>query len=401
MGQEKNKKFSFGPGFLITAAFIGPGTVTTCSIAGAQFGYVLIFALVFASITTIILQEMSGRLGLISGIDLAKSLREYPGSKISRFFYILLTFSAITFGCAVYEAGNVIGGSLGMEMVTTVPKNYWVILISVFAWFILSRGKYKLIEYFLVTLVFVMSVSFVATAIIIKPDISQLLNGFIPKFPRGSSYVILALVGTTVVPYNLFLYSAVVREKWKSISDLPFLRKDLYVSISLGGIISASIVVTSAAAFYSHGIPLERGAQLADQLKPLFGPVTKVLFGIGFFAAGMSSALTAPYAAAFASAGVFNWEKGTRDVRFKLTWTGVILAGLIVSLFNLNPIAVIIFAQAANGLILPIASIFLLIIINDRNMMKEQRNNFLQNIIGIAAIIIVIIIGMMNLIRVF
>ena len=133
MGLKKDKKFSFGPGFLITAAFIGPGTVTTCSMAGAQFGYALIYALIFAVLTTIILQEMSGRLGLVSGFDLAQSLREYPASNFIRIFFILLTFCAITFGCAVYEAGNVIGGALGMEMVTSVPKKYWVIIISVFA----------------------------------------------------------------------------------------------------------------------------------------------------------------------------------------------------------------------------------------------------------------------------
>ncbi|MCP2519583.1 Nramp family divalent metal transporter [Candidatus Aminicenantes bacterium AC-708-M15] len=398
---QKNKKFSFGPGFLITAAFIGPGTVTTCSLAGAKFGYALIYAMVFATLTTIILQEMSGRLGLASGFDLAQALREFPENKILKIIYILLTFSAITFGCAVYEAGNIIGGSLGLEMVTPISKNYWVILISFLAGVLLSTGKYNWIEKFLITLVAIMGFSFLTTAIIVRPDFKDILKSFVPTFPLNSFYYILALIGTTVVPYNLFLHSAVVKEKWKSIKDLTNLRKDLFLSISLGGIISISIIITSAVAFYAKGIPLEKGAQLAEQLEPLFGPIAKILFGIGFFAAGMSSALTAPYAAAFASAGVFNWKRGKKDFRFNLVWAGVILIGLFISLLNLNPLAVIVFAQAANGLILPVASIFLLLILNDINKLRNYANNLFQNILGIITVAIVSAIGIWHIIRIF
>jgi len=398
---QKSKKFSFGPGFLITAAFIGPGTVTTCSLAGAKFGYSLIYALLFATITTIILQEMSGRLGLASGFDLAQSLREFPENKIIKIIYILLTFSAITFGCAVYEAGNIIGGSLGLEMVTPISKNYWVILISFLAGVFLSTGKYHWIEKFLITLVAIMGFSFLTTAIIVHPDFKNILKSFIPSFPSNSFYYILALIGTTVVPYNLFLHSAVVKEKWESIKELSNLRRDLILSISLGGIISISIIITSAVAFYARGISLEKGAQLAEQLEPLFGPVAKILFGIGFFAAGMSSALTAPYAAAFASAGVFNWKRGKKDFRFNLVWAGVILIGLFVSLLNLNPLAVIVFAQAANGLILPVASIFLLLVLNDRDKLRNYANNLFQNILGIITVAIVSAIGIWHIIRIF
>ena len=119
---RKDKKSSFGPGFLVTAAFIGPGTVTSCSMAGAQFGYSLIFALVFATVTTIILQEMTGRLSLGSKRDLGQSLREFPQSPLTKSIFAILTLFSITFGCAAYEAGNIIGGSLGLEMVTSISQ---------------------------------------------------------------------------------------------------------------------------------------------------------------------------------------------------------------------------------------------------------------------------------------
>lgn len=395
------KKASFGPGFIVTAAFIGPGTVTSCSLAGAHFGYALIYAMVFATITTIILQEMTGRLSLASEFDLAQSLKEHPKSKISRVFFAVLTLLSITFGCAAYEAGNIIGGSLGLEMVTSVPRQYWVGLISIVAIFVLSRRKYKLIEMFLIFLVFLMSISFLATMIIVKPNLFLAVKGIIPSFPKNSLYLILALVGTTVVPYNLFLHSSAVKQKWESLSDLNTLRKDLILAISLGGLISAAIIVTSAVAFYGRGLTIETGAQLAQQLKPLFGSLSNIMFGIGLFAAGLSSALTAPYAAAFASSGVLGWRGGHNSLKFRGVWLGVILVGFVVSSLNLRPLAVIMFAQVANGLVLPIASLFLLIVLNSRKIMGNLVNNLRQNLLGIIVILIVSLLGAWNIIKLF
>ena len=398
---KKNRKSSYGPGFLVTAAFIGPGTVTTCSLAGANFGYALIFALVFATVTTIILQNMTGRLSLGSNHDLGQALREFPKSRVTRSIFLILTLSSITFGCAAYEAGNIIGGSLGLEAVTSVSNKVWVAVISLTAVFILGLGKYKLVEKILIFLVFLMSVSFLTTLIIIKPDFFSILKGMVPTFPKNSLFFILALVGTTVVPYNLFLHSSAVKEKWRSVSDLKTVRKDLLLSITLGGIISASIVVTSAVAFYEQGLAPEDGVQLAQQLKPLFGTFTNVLFGLGFFAAGMSSALTAPYAAAFASSGILGWKKGPDSKQFKAVWMGVILVGFVVSILNLKPLVVIVFAQAANGLVLPIASIFLLIVLNNRQKMGNLVNTAHQNIIGTLIILIVTCLGLWNIVKLF
>ncbi len=397
----KNKKSSYGPGFLVTAAFIGPGTVTTCSLAGAQFGYALIYTLVFAIVTTIILQGMTGRLSLGSNHDLAQSLREFPQSRMTRNIFIVLTLSSITFGCAAYEAGNIIGGTLGLETITSIPHKYWVALISLLAVLILGLGKFKLVEKLLIFLVFLMSVSFLTTLIIIKPNLLSLLKGMVPSFPNNSLYLILALVGTTVVPYNLFLHSAAVKEKWHKAVDLKKVKKDLLLSITLGGIISISIVMTSAVAFYEKGLTPEDGIQLAQQLKPLFGTFTNFLFGLGFFAAGMSSALTAPYAAAFASSGVLGWKGGPDSKKFKGVWLGVIVVGFLVSGLNLKPLAVIVFAQAANGIVLPVASIFLLIVLNNRQRMRQLANNIRQNILGTLIVLIVTCLGLWNIVKLF
>ena len=398
---RKNNKASFGPGFLVTAAFIGPGTVTTCSLAGANFGYALIFALVFATITTIILQGMTGRLSLGSGLDLAQSLREHSQNRWTRILFIILTLSSITLGCAAYEAGNIIGGSLGLDIITPVPKKVWVVLISLVAMLILGAKKYRLVEKVLIFLVFLMSLSFITTLIIIKPDISAILKGFIPTFPKNSLFIVLALIGTTVVPYNLFLHSSAVKEKWKTKEHLKDVNRDLLLAVCLGGFISISIIVTSAVAFHAGGIPLESGIQMSQQLKPLFGNFANIMFGMGFFAAGMSSAITAPYAAAYASSGILNWKGGQNSKGFIAVWMGVLLAGMTVSLLNLKPLSVIVFAQVANGIILPLASVFLLVVLNNRRKMGKLANTLRQNIIGGIIILIVSVLGLWNIFKLF
>ena len=398
---RKNNKASFGPGFLVTAAFIGPGTVTTCSLAGANFGYALIFALVFATITTIILQGMTGRLSLGSGLDLAQSLRGHSQNRGTRILFIILTLSSITLGCAAYEAGNIIGGSLGLDLITPIPQKVWVVLISLVAIFVLGAKKYRIVEKVLIFLVFIMSLSFITTLIILKPDITAVLKGFIPTFPKESLFFVLALVGTTVVPYNLFLHSSAVKEKWKTKENLRDVNRDLLLAVCLGGFISISIVITSAVAFHAEGIPLENGIQMAQQLKPLFGNFTNIMFGIGFFAAGMSSAITAPYAAAFASSGILNWKGGQNSKGFRAVWMGVLLAGMAVSLLNLKPLSVIVFAQIANGIILPVAAIFLLVVLNNRRQMGKLANTLRQNIIGGIIILIVSALGLWNILKLF
>lgn len=396
---RKHKTSRYGPGFLVTAAFIGPGTVTTCSLAGARYGFALLYALVFATVTTLLLQEMTGRLSLASGHDLGQALRSFPRRQAARWAYAVLTLSAITFGCAAYEAGNLTGGALGLEILTSLPHRVWVALISMAALLILGRKSYKLVERTLILLVFLMSIAFLATALLVRPSLSAVAGGLVPSLPSGSLILVLALVGTTVVPYNLFLHSAAVKEKWTARAQLKDVKRDLKVSIGLGGLISAAIVITSASAFFTHGKSIELGIHMAAQLKPLFGAAAQILFGLGFFAAGMSSAVTAPYAAAFASSGILGWDKGQDSWRFRCVWAGIILIGLLVSLFGFNPISIIIFAQAANGVILPVAAVFLLVVLNNRAYMGDLCNNWKQNAIGIAITAVVSGLGIWNLVR--
>lgn len=385
------KKSKFGPGFLVAAAFIGPGTVTTATLAGAKYGYSLIWVVLIAILAAVVLQEMVGRFSLSTKIDVAAALVRLTKHRWLKLGFQALGFLAIIVGCAAYEAGNIIGGSLGLSILTDFPKYLWVLLISMAAIILLWWRNYKFIEKFLIALVVIMGISFFISAIIVKPDFAGIIKGFIPGIPGDSMLLVLALLGTTVVPYNLFLHSSTILKKWKDQNDIPWMRTDTYLSIGLGGVITVSIIVTAAAAYFLQGMVIESPADLSLQLAPLYGKLAKIFFGIGLFSAGLSSAITAPYAAAWTASGLFGWKENSRA--FRSIFLVVILFGAVVSIFALRPLHMIVIAQVTNALLLPIVSLFILYLLNKKET-GEYRNTIFQNALFVIVFVIIVIINL-------
>ncbi len=401
------KGFSkFGPATLVTAAFIGPGTITTCTIAGTSYGYALIWALIFSAGATMILQEMSARLGIVGRKGLGSGIREMTTSKGSRIVAIVLIISAIGIGNAAYETGNIIGGTLGLEAITgkfeislgQYSLSIWPLIIGLTAFILLFSGNYKVIELFLVGLVILMSLTFITTAFIVKPDISGIFKGsLIPSVPPGAGLTIVALIGTTVVPYNLFLHSSAAKSKWNGAEDLPTARKDSFVSIGVGGLISIAIIITASSAFFGQGGLIRNAGDLAVQLEPLLGNWAKYFLSAGLLAAGVSSTITAPLAAAYAVTGILGKEMGTKGLLFRFTWITVLATGVLFSSLGLNPISVITFAQFANGLLLPVIAGYLLWVMNRKEILGKHVNTLTSNILGIIVLIVTIALGLKSI----
>ncbi len=401
---------SIGPAALVTAAFIGPGTITTCSIAGAKFGYALLWGLLFSIIATVVLQEMSARLGIVARKGLGEALREQARNPITKFITAFLVLSAILIGNAAYETGNILGGALGLETISGISSisitdsfkiNIWGPLIGLSAFILMIIGSYKSIERMLIILVILMSLAFITTSIVIMPVWKEIFKGiFVPSVPKGSVLTIVALIGTTVVPYNLFLHSSAVQEKWKDKSGLNEARTDIFVSIIIGGLISMSIVVTSAVAFWGSNHEIKGAGDLAIQLEPLLGNWAKIFLAFGLFAAGISSAVTAPLAAAYATSGILGWKKNLKDKKFKLVWIFILLIGIIFSAFGFKPIQAIVFAQITNGILLPIIAIYLLWVMNSKKILGDFKNNLISNIIGFAVVIVAVGLGVRSILSV-
>lgn len=398
---------NIGPGPLIAAAFIGPGTVTLCVIAGVQFGYTLLWAMLLSILITLSLQEMSARLGIVSQKGLSEILRSELKHPIAKILTLILVLTAIVVGNAAYEAGNISGGALGLETIFGNPYlsfgnfqfNGFTLCIGALAFALLYFGNYKILERLLITLVIFMSLAFLITAIIIQPNVSKIINGlFVPSFPEGSSLIIIGIIGTTVVPYNIFLHASLAKTKWQKTSSLSHAKKDTIIAVALGGLISICIIIPAAILPFNG---VKNAADLANALKPLFGDYAKYCIAIGLIAAGLTSAITAPLAASYVTCGCLGWSTNLKSKRFRWVWMSIIGIGIIVSSLGLKPIEVIKFAQIANGILLPIIVGLLLWIMNKSAILGAFKNSKWQNSFGIVILIITIILGTKAILQVF
>ena len=403
----KNWFKNIGPGPLVAAAFIGPGTVTVCTLAGVGFGYSLLWAMVLSIVATVVLQEMSARLGIITQKGLSEIIRTEIKNPILKGLAIVIILSAIVIGNAAYEAGNISGGVLGLQTLVGNPAleigaislNLLSVIIGIIAFVLLYLGNYKFIERVLVGLVILMSFAFVITAILTKPSLSSILKGvFIPQFSSESLLTVIALIGTTVVPYNLFLHAALVKEKWKHSSDLKHARKDTLMAIILGGLVSMSIIISSASLQFQE---IKSASDLAISLEPLFGSFAKYFLAIGLFAAGITSAITAPLAAAYVACGCLGWESKLKSGKFRAVWMFILLTGVLFSSINIKPIDIIKFAQVANGILLPIIAGFLIWIMNKSSLLGMHKNNIKQNVLSLIILGISILLSMATLNKIF
>jgi Mn2+/Fe2+ NRAMP family transporter len=342
---------------------------------------------------------MAARIGLITQKGLAELLRRQLANSIWQQPALWLIILAIVLGNTAYQAGNIGGGVLGLEAILGpltsevfgLRVNFAALTLGLGAFIVLSQNSDKRLTKVLTVLVLFMSLSFVITALIIQPDIADLVSGLVqPTIPDKSVWTIIGLIGTTIVPYNIFLHASLVRKKWHSIDALPKLQRDTYWTIGLGGLVSMSIVICAAG---SGIMQINNAADLAQGLRPLYGSMATLLMGVGLFAAGMTSAITAPLAAAYVASGCLGWPTDLNHKRFKLVWRTVLLVGVVLASLQIKPIILIQVAQVANGTLIFIIVALVLWLINQQTLMKKATNTPLQNILGVIVFVITLVVG--------
>lgn len=268
-----------------------------------------------------------------------------------------------------------------------------------------------MLEKVFIVLVSLMSISFLVTAFMIGPDILKLIKGlFVPNISEKSVFTVLALVGTTVVPYNLFLHASLVSQKWKNKEDLKAAKRDSLLAIILGGVVSMSIIITATGIV---GTEVNSVLDLAKSLEPLYGKSAKYFIGLGLFAAGITSAITAPIAAAFVASSCFGWKPDFKSKKFRSVWITILCLGILLIFFGSNvqiirfynfvltPIEIIKFSQITNGILLPVIAIFLLWVVNKKSVMGKFKNNLTQNIMGFLIVVLSVILGVKAIFKVF
>jgi manganese transport protein len=310
--------------------------------------------------------------------------------------------AAVVLGCAAYEAGNLLGGVAGAALATGLPRRGLTLVALGSAAVLLWLGTTRTVSRVLGGVVAFMGVAFLVTAARLGPDPSSLVRGaLLPRLPPGSPLLVMGLIGTTVVPYNLFLGSGIARGQ-----TLRELRFGLGVAVVLGGVISMGVLVAGTAV----DLPFTFDA-VGQALRSRIGGWAESLFAWGLLAAGLSSAITAPLAAAVTARGLLargDGEGGStpqarwrdRSWRFRLVWLLVLLTGAGFALADVRPIPAIILAQALNGLLLPFVAVFLLLVVNDVRLMGgEGRNGPLSNAVMGVVVLTTVALGGLNVWR--
>ena len=395
---------NIGPGALVAAGFVGPGTVTTCTVSGASYGYTMLWALLFATVATIIFQEMAARVGIVTQEGLGENIRDRISHPVLKWIAIVIVIIAIFIGNTAYETGNITGGILGIQAIADIPMIPVVIVIGILAFICMWIGSYKLVEKILTAIVIFMGLVFFITALFSPVDWGAVAAGlFTPALPEGQDaskgiLTAVGLIGTTIVPYNLFLHASGAAERFKDPEQISDARFDTVLSIGLGGIISMAILICAAANIHAAtGVTVANGKDMAVALQPLLGSWATIMIGIGLLAAGFSSAITAPLSAAYAVNGVLGWGKTLKDMKFKVIWMIVLVLGCIMAVTRgKSPTQLILVAQAANAILLPIMAFFVMYVANGKDLGK-WRNHAFANVCGVVSIVITLFMCYRNM----
>jgi manganese transport protein len=349
---------------VISAAFIGPGTVTTCSLAGASYGTSLLWALTFSTIATLTLQEAAARITLASSMSLGEILVKRHGHR-GRWLNRLLA-GGVILGCGAYEAGNLLGAVAGVRLILDVPVWAVSVVLGALAYLLLSIRSLSVLTRFLGLLVFILGLAFIMVcAGAFEKPVEIITHSLMPQISHGSALLITGLIGTTIVPYNLFLGSGI--GQGQSVSEM---RRGLIPAIIIGGIVSMAIVI--AGTLIIGEFSFQNAAQVLGQR---LGPWGESLYALGLFGAGFTSLVTAPLAASITAKSLLS----TTDRQTSHVWRGVLGVGIVFGIAQFKPIPVILAAQIANGLLLPFITWQLFRCLNDQKLIPSAFVNRLPH----------------------
>jgi len=398
----KEKIKGMGPGILVVGTFMGPGSITSATRSGASFGYTLLWTVVFSIIAVIVLQEMASRFGIVTQTGLAEGMVSYLKNRpvLRRILIVAIAFS-ITLGGMAYMGGDLTGTAMGVSTITGVPSNVVAAIWGCCILIIINIGDdvLKTLMKLLAVTVTVMAVVFTLTMIVTKPNIGEIFKGVLPTIPSGSALTCVAMIGTTVVPYNMFIHATSSRRTWSDPKQLPLSRFDTTITMIIGGIITAAIMISAGTVI--RGIEVTSAADMAGSLEPLLGSFAKPFLCIGMIAAGVSASTGTPLGVSYVLAGLFGWEMNKKDKRFFFTNVIVVVTGIIVAATGFNPVSIIMTAQAVNGIFLPVV-VFLLIYLTSREkLMGKYKSTPVQNILGILVGLVTLVVGISSIVSFF
>ncbi len=388
-----------GPAAVITSAFIGPGTITTSTIAGANFGYALLWSVVFSGISLIIIMNMASRLGIAGNKNIIEGATDLlPNSKAWKTFIVVFIAIAMGLTALGFEAGNIIGATTGLSDVLGLEIWLSALIIGVLSAAAIWFSTPNIIELIMKGFVALMGIIFVITAIVVGPDLGALLKGFIPTVPDGSLVTTVALIGTTIIGINLVYHSIAATDKWHKESDIEDSKFDTNLNVSLGVLMTLAVIITTSAVLFGTGTEVNSPIVYSQALEPVLGSWARSFAGLGLALAGLSSAIATPYMTGIIFGKLFKWEDDS--VKQKLVALVAIAFGTVLAMQGQRPTQIILFAQATSGVFLPFISLLFILAANSKKLGK-YKNNTTQNILGFISFAVTFFLGMWTLYNVF
>jgi len=377
-----------GPGIITANVDNDAGGITTYSVAGAHFGYSLVWSFVPIIIALVIIQEMCSRMAVVTGKGLADLIREEFGVRVTFYAMAVLIFSNI-FNTISEFAGIAASAELfGISKYVLVP------LCALFVWWLIVKGTYKSVEkVFLVACLFY--VSYIISGFLSRPDWNTVASSSLKPavhFDKAYLLMLIGVVGTTIAPWMQFYQQSSVVEKDIKIENYKYSRLDVIIGAFVVNIIAIFIVVVCANTLFTHGIRIETAKDAALALKPLAGQYCFYLFAFGLLNASIFSACILPLSTAYSVCEGMGWEVGVnrrfrQAPQFYTLYSAIIIIGAaIILLPNVKLVPIMLISQVANGILLPFVLVFMLLLVNNKRLMGKYTNSRIYNVLTIVVI---------------
>jgi Mn2+/Fe2+ NRAMP family transporter len=383
-----------GPGIITANVDNDAGGITTYSVAGANYGYSLLWMMPLVALALIIVQEMSARLGVVTGKGLSDLIRERLGVRLTAIIIAILLFANLANTVSEFA-----GVAASME-IFGVTKYISVPLAAVLVWLLMVKGNYKSVErVFLVASAIYLS--YIASGIVAHPPWSEVAKAFVtPSFQFNAGYVTIfvTIIGTTIAPWMQFYQQSSIVDKGLKITDYAYERLDVVVGSLFAVVVASFIMIACAATLYEHGIQVQTAQDAALALRPLAGPYASTLFALGLLNASIFSAAILPLSTAYVVCEAFGWEAGVnhslRDAPvFFIVYTALIVLGAAVILLPIESLVKAMMAsQTLNGVLLPVILIVMLQLINNRRLMGRFANGRVFNAIAWVMVAVLILL---------
>ena len=389
-----------GPGLITSSADNDAPGIATYSMVGSTYGYGFLWIILLITVGEIVVQEMAARMGAITGKGLTSLIRERFGVKIT--FFAILCLLLANLGTTVAQFAGIAASMelLGVSRYLAVP------VAALLVWWIVTRGSYQRAEKVLLALC-LYALGYIVSAFLVRPPWGEVLRQAVtPTVHTDSRFVLalLATVGTTITPWGCVYMQSSVADKGVKPENYHYTRLDVMTGAAFGNVVSAFIVICTAATLFVHGIRVETAEQAAVALAPLAGEWARHLFAVGLLGASLLAASVLPLSTAYAVSEAFGWERGVNNrlheapVFYGLYTGMIVLSAVVVLLPNLQLFPLMWLSQVLNAVLLPVILILMLCLTNDGQIMGSRINSKVQNILvygmtGTITVITVILFG--------